>query len=140
MENNTKKILGWSAALIVGYIVYLKIKASSSKGIVPIIQGENSITQGENFAVMSDNIFHAMDGYGYTIQPIVDAFSNLNTNGDFNALSTAYGTRTLNSGFLNVFQSNYTGNLSNSLRSQLSSADLATLNQLLSSKKITIQL
>jgi hypothetical protein len=136
MENNTKKILGWSAGLIVAYIIYLKYKASKAASIVPTMQGNNAITQGMNFGNMADNIFNALDGYGYSMQPIVDVFAKLNTTGDFNALSQSYGTRTLNSGFLNIFQSNYTGDLVGSLKNQLSASDLSTLNQLLTAKGI----
>ena len=134
MENSTKKILGWSAGLIIGYIIYLKVKASGSKSIVPNING--GVTQGLNFQNMANNIYDSLNGYGYSMQPIVDAFAKLNSDADFVALSNAYGTRTLDSGFLNIFQKNYTGNLVGSLTDQLSASDLSTLNQLLTAKSI----
>jgi len=136
MENSTKKILGWSAGIIVAYVIYLKYKTLQSKSIVPTIQGSGAITQGSNFGNMADSIFNALNGYSYSMQPIVDVFSKLNTNGDFQALSQSYGTRTLNSGFLNIFQKDYTGDLVGALKNQLSASDLSTLNQLLTAKSI----
>jgi hypothetical protein len=134
MEKSTKQILGWSAGLLIGYIVYLKVKGLGSKTIVPTIQG--GVTQGMNFVAMADNIYSSLNGYSYSMQPIVDAFAKLNTEADFSALTYAYGTKTLDSGFLNVFQKNYTGDLVGSLKDQLSASDLSTLNQLLTAKGI----
>lgn len=134
MEKSTKQILGWSAGLLVGYVIYLQVKASGSKLIVPNIQG--GVTQGMNFVDLANNIYDSLNGYSYSTQPIVDVFSKLNSDADFSALSYAYGTKTLDSGFLNVFQKNYTGNLIGSLKDQLSASDLSSLNQILTQKGI----
>ena len=134
MEKSTKQILGWSAGLLVGYVIYLQVKASGSKLIVPTIQG--GVTQGMNFVDLANNIYDSLNGYSYSTQPIVDVFSKLNSDADFSALSYAYGTKTLDSGFLNVFQKNYTGNLIGSLKDQLSASDLSSLNQILTQKGI----
>lgn len=134
MENKTKKILGWSAGLIIAYIIYIKIKGSASKKIVPNITG--GVTQGLNFKSMADSIYEALDGYGSSFQPIMDEFAKLNNNSDFDALYNAYGTRTVSSGRGNVFVSDYTGDLSGAIKEDLSKTEIGKLNSVLSNKGI----
>lgn len=134
MENKTKKILYWSAGLIIGYIIYIKIKSAASRRIVPDIEG--GVTQGLNFKSMADTIFDAMDGYGSSFSPIMNEFVKLNNNPDFDALYNAYGTRTLSSGRGNVFVSDYTGDLLGALKEDLSTTEIAKLNSVLAAKNI----
>lgn len=134
MENKTKKILGWSAGLIIGYVIYIKIKGSVSKKIVPDIEG--GVTQGLNFKSMADSIYEALDGYGSSFQPIMTEFVKLNNNPDFDALYKAYGTRTVSSGAGNVFVSDYIGDMLGALKEDLSKTEINKLNSVLSNKGI----
>ena len=134
MEKKTKKILLWSSAVIVAYVIYIKIKGVSSRKIVPNIEG--GVTQGLNFKSMADNIYEALDGYGTTFQTIMDEFAKLKNNPDFDALYNAFGTRTVSSGRGNIFVSDYTGDMVGALKQDLSKTEIGKLNSLLSNKGI----
>jgi hypothetical protein len=129
-----KKILYWSAGIIVAYIIYIKVKGLGTKKIVPDIEG--GVTQGLNFKAIADSIYDALDGYGSSFQTIVNEFSKLNNNPDFDALYKAYGTRTVSSGRGNVFVSDYTGDMLGALKDELSTTEIGKLNSLLSNKGI----
>lgn len=137
--SNTKKILAWSAGLIVGYFIYIKLKSSglgsgtSSKQDSPINSG---VTQGLNFKSMADTIYEALDGYGSSFDPIMSQFSKLQNNSDLDALYDAYGTRTVSSGRGNIFVSDYTGDMFGALRADLSKTELSKINSYLLSKNI----
>jgi hypothetical protein len=133
MEKN-KKILYWSAGLIVAYILFVKLKSVGKKEIVPNVEG--GVTQGLNFKAMADSIYEAMDGYGTSFQLIINEFAKLNNNFDFDALYRAYGTRTVSSGAGNVFVSDFTGDMLGALKYDLSANEISKINTLLSSKNI----
>ena len=129
-----KKILYWSAGVIIAYILFVKVKSIGAKQIVPNVEG--GVTQGLNFKAMADSIYDALDGYGSSFQPIVNEFSKLNNNYDFDSLYKAYGTRTVSSGRGNVFVSDYTGDMLGALKEDLTATEIAKLNTLLSIKNI----
>jgi hypothetical protein len=134
MENKNKKILYWSAGLIVAYILFVKLKSVGTKQIVPNVEG--GVTQGLNFKAMADSIYEAMDGYGTSFQIIINEFVKLNNNYDFDALYKAYGTRTVSSGAGNVFVSDYTGDLLGALKDELDANEISKINTLLTNKNI----
>jgi hypothetical protein len=134
MENKNKKILYWSAGIIVTFILFVKLKSRGAKQIVPNVEG--GVTQGLNFKAMADSIYEAMDGYGTSLQLIVNEFTKLNNNNDFDALYRAYGTRTVSSGAGNIFVSDYTGDMIGALKKDLSATEIAKINSLLSIKNI----
>lgn len=134
MEKKTKKILLWSSAIIVAYVIYIKIKGIGSKKIVPNIEG--GVTQGLNFKSMADSIYEALDGYGSSFQSIMNEFVKLQNNPDFDALYSAFGTRTISSGRGNIFLSDYTGDMIGALKEDLSKTEIGKLNSVLSNKGI----
>jgi hypothetical protein len=134
MENKNKKILYWSAGIIVAFVLFVKLKSRGTKQIVPNVEG--GVTQGLNFKAMADSIYEAMDGYGTSFQLIVNEFSKLNNNNDFDALYKAYGIRTVSSGAGNLFVSDYTGDMTGALKKDLSATEIAKINSLLSIKNI----
>jgi hypothetical protein len=134
MENKTKKILAWSAGLIIGYVIYIKIKGSVSKKIVPDIEG--GVTKGLNFNAMADSIYDALDGYGSSLQTVLNEFVKLNNNPDFDALYKAYGIRTISSGVGNIFVPDYTGDMLGGLKDDLTVKEIGKLNSVLSYKGI----
>lgn len=99
--------------------------------------GNGSGVSGLDYRALAKKIFDACDGYGTSEDTIVDVFKELRNNADFDALSNAYGVREVSSGTWNVFQSNFQGNLSSTLRNELSSSWINDLNEILSSKGIT---
>jgi len=133
MEKN-KKILYWSAGILVAYILFIKLKSLKAKQIVPNVEG--GVTQGLNFKAMADIIYEAMDGYGTSFQLIVNEFTKLNNNYDFDALYRAYGTRTVSSGAGNIFVPDYTGDMVGALKDDLSASEISKINSLLSIKNI----
>lgn len=99
--------------------------------------GNQGGVSGIDYRSLAKKIFDACDGYGTSEDTIVDVFKQLRNNADFDALSNAYGVREVSSGTWNVFQSNFQGNLSSTLRNELSSSWIDDLNEILSSKGIT---
>jgi hypothetical protein len=61
----------------------------------------------------------------------------LQTDADFNALVAAYATRTVSSGFGNVFVSNFSGGLIATLKQECSSGERQAINQILADNGIT---
>ena len=59
------------------------------------------------------------------------------TDADFNALVAAYATRTVSSGFGNIFASNFSGGLIATLKQECSSGERQAINQILADKGIT---
>jgi hypothetical protein len=136
MQTRTKVIIGVST-LVVGYVAYKLIKAGIDKNkSATVVPDTFQTTKGINFYNLADDLFSAMDGYGTDEQTIYDTFNKLGNQFDFAALVKAYGNRTLSSGFGNVFVPNFTGDLVASLKDELSGSEIATLNQILTSKGI----
>lgn len=90
-----------------------------------------------DYRSLAKKIFDACDGYGTYENTILDVFKQLRNNADFDALSDAYGVREVSSGTGNIFQSNFKGDLSSTLRDELSSSWIDDINDELSSKGIS---
>ena len=125
--------------LIVYKIIYTQMQKNKAASVVDT-SGSSSGTKGLNFYTLSDDLFNAMTGYGYNSSTVITTLSKLNNDDDLKSLYNAYGTRTLDSGFLNVFQSNFTGDLYQSLQNQLNPSDLAQVNSMFAQKGITTKL
>ena len=85
---------------------------------------------------ISNDMFEAMDGYGTDEDTILSAFRKLKTNTDFDNLVSVFGTKTINSGTGNIFQSDFSGNLKECLRDELSDGWISDINSILSSNRI----
>jgi hypothetical protein len=88
-------------------------------------------------AQLANDLFDAFDGYGTDNGVVTDTFSALQTDADFNALVAAYATRTVSSGFGNIFASNFSGGLIATLKQECSSGERQAINQILADKGIT---
>lgn len=88
-------------------------------------------------AQLANDLFDAFDGYGTKNDVVTDTFSALQTDADFNALVAAYATRTVSSGFGNVFVSDFSGGLIATLKKECNSSERQAINQMLSEKGIT---
>jgi hypothetical protein len=91
-----------------------------------------------NFTSLANDLYAAMDNYGTAwdngpSNGVTGIIKMLKTNADFDALSIAYGTRTLNCGSFNPFCSDFTGNMIESLNDELDSSEIKEVNQILAS-------
>ncbi len=94
-----------------------------------------------NYSEIADNLFNIFDGYGTVgtgANAVVEELNKLRTRQDWEKLVQAYGTRTVSSGWGNIFQSNFTGTLPECLRDELDSSELADVNQELSRIGVSI--
>ena len=131
-----KKIIIWGAILIGGYLVYKYLKGSGSSvggGGLGLASGLLSSSQINKIVT---DLFDAMDGYGTDESTINSSFDKIKTDADFDAVVKAFGTRTISSGSLNVFQGDYNGDLIGALKSELTSTEIEELNSILQKNKI----
>lgn len=82
---------------------------------------------GLDYATMADKIFKAMDGYQTNEQSIENEILKLRNKADWEALVAAYGVRTIDSGWGNFFQDDFTGTLPQALKSELNEAEMVDL-------------
>ncbi|MCL2328307.1 MAG: hypothetical protein FWC39_07315 [Bacteroidetes bacterium] len=85
---------------------------------------------------MAAKLFTAMNGAGTDYKAIYAVAEKLKTKSDWLQLVEAYGTRTLSSGLF--FISNFTGQLPESIISELSSSEQKTLNNILAGIGVSI--
>lgn len=153
---NKSLLIKASVALIVGYVVYsLFIKRGKDgaeetgggsdddtfvkppNGVIPAPPPPpkpKPTLSPEAINNIVKNLVKAMDGYGTDEEAIFAQFRRLKNNLDYQALKKAFGTRKISSGY---YFNETTGNLSTLLRSELSSSDIAKINNILKSKGIS---
>ena len=90
-----------------------------------------------DYRSLSNQIFDAVDGYGTDNEKIKRIFKLLKTDSDYDALKAAYGIREVSSGRGNFFVSNYEGDLASTLRDEMTDSEIAELNQILTSNRIS---
>lgn len=100
--------------------------------------GGGSEVDENKFLPMANTIFDAMNGYGTAETTIENQLKKLKSKEEWNALVSAFGTRTISSGTWNVFQSDFTGDLVSCLNDELDSAEIEKLNQILSKIGVSI--
>lgn len=91
-----------------------------------------------NYSQMADTLFDAMDGYGTGNSTIETELKKLRSRYDWEGLVRAFGTRTISSGWGNIFQSDFTGTLPQCLNDELDSSELANINTILNKIGVTI--
>lgn len=101
------------------------------------VSGGGGTTSGLDFRSLANQLFDAMDGYGTSNAVIKDIFKQIKTDADYDALKSAYGVREKSSGFGNIFVSNFEGDLPASLKDEMSKSEIAELNQILTSNRIS---
>lgn len=102
-----------------------------------VSSGGSGTTSGLDFRSLANQLFDAMDGYGTSNAVIKDIFKQIKTDADYDALKSAYGVREKSSGFGNIFVSNFEGDLPASLKDEMSKSEIAELNQILTSNRIS---
>jgi len=132
MKMDNKKLITLGVIVIGGILVYKYVikggKGNNGGG------GGGSTTGGQLSSIqlnkMASDLFEAMDNYGTDWDVITTSFRKIKTDADFDALVSAFGTRTLNCGTGNPFCSDFTGNLTACLNDELDSSELAELNEI----------
>lgn len=146
MENNKKNILIGTGVVIGGYILYQIINTQIKKNKPSVVIGDSGntggggVTKGLNYYNLSDDLYTAISGYYSDDTKVLLYMSKLNTDDDMDSLYKAYGTKTIDTGALNFFQKNFTGDLYQTIRNRLSSTNLNQLNTILSNKGISISI
>lgn len=99
--------------------------------------GSPATTPSLDFRSLANQLFDAFDGYGTANDSVLDIFRMLKTDADFDALKAAYGVREISSGRGNIFSSNFEGDLPSTVRDEMSSKQIQSINDILASNNIT---
>jgi hypothetical protein len=137
-----KKLITWGAIALGGYLLYKYFKGNPTaifKSGFPYSPDNsgNINTSTFNSKKGADEIFAAMDGYGTDESAIVGVFNKVKNNTDFDELVRDFGTRTISSGNLNVFQGDFTGDLASCLKNELDSDWINSINSALQRNGVT---
>ena len=143
---NKKNMIIGVAVLIGGFVVYKLI--SKPKATLPsnndgggtdggiVVSDGSTPSKGLNYLDLSNSLFDAFDGYGTDNTAVYDTFGKLKNEADMLYLIKAYGIRTISSGRGNFFVKDYTGDLFGSIKSEMDTSEIATINQILTNKGI----
>lgn len=137
MKKNIKGILV-VAVVGVGALLAMKLfkkaKPSVSTGGSGVLSPN---TSNLDFRSLSNQLFDAFDGYGTSNDSVLDIFRMLRTDADFDALKAAYGVREISSGRGNIFSSNFEGDLQSTVRDEMTSKEIQSINDILASNNLT---
>jgi hypothetical protein len=91
---------------------------------------------------LAEDLYKAFKGYGTSWAQgntggVTGIIARIKTDEDFDALNEAYGIRTLNSGFLNLFAKDYTGDMNGAFNSELTTNQIIKLNKILEDNGVT---
>ena len=126
----TLVVVGLGAA---AYFLFLKGNKGGGGG-----RSGGGQTSDLDFLSMANKIFDAMDGYGTNEGTIENELKKLKSKDDWNALVSAYGTRTINCGRYNPFCNDFTGGLVESLNDEMDSSELNRANEILNKIGVSI--
>lgn len=95
-----------------------------------------------SFNQLAEDLYKAFKGYGTAMSEgktggVYGIMKRIKTDEDFDALNEAYGIRTVNSGFLNLFSKDYTGDMNGALNSELTTNQIIKLNKILEDNGVT---
>jgi hypothetical protein len=139
MDKKTKK--GIITALFIGVIGYALYKAFS-KPTPPTNNGGGGGNGGGgtstqlDFTSLANTLFDAFDGIGTKNGVWRSVLIQLQKQADWDALSTAYGTKTITAGIGGFIKTCKNCDLVKSFKSELSSNELEQVNTILKSKNI----
>lgn len=110
---------------------------SINKALSDAVKAGNGPTiTSANAATMADKVFSALDGYGNGFDSIKEVYNSMKNNADYLLISSTFGTKTTSSGRFNVFESDFTGTMAQTVTHWLSSEDQSTLSNILKNKGI----
>ncbi len=136
MNKQTKGIVAIVASLAVLGVIFFAIKSKKRTSGGGYIGGgdENNggggntggggIGGSKNFMVLANDLFNALDDYGTAWDNgpsggVVGIMSSLKSDADFDALNNAFGIRKINCGTLNIFCTDFEGNMISALNDEL---------------------
>lgn len=137
MKKNIKGILV-VAVVGVGALLAMKLfkkaKPSVSTGGSGVLSPN---TSNLDFRSLANQLFDAFDGFGTSNDSVLDIFRMLRTDADFDALKAAYGVREISSGRGNIFSSNFEGDLQSTVRDEMTSKEIQSINDILASNNLS---
>lgn len=146
MDKFTKNALFVGGVALAGFIGYNLIKNAGN----PKANGNNppytpstpGITAEEDIKskALANQIFDAMNGCGTNEDAIMSAFSEIRNAMMFQAVVNNYGSRTISSEWWCFGVKSFTGNLSESLRNELSQSYIDQINAMLAQNNISKQI
>lgn len=85
---------------------------------------------------LSNILYDSFKGYGTTWKNgqfggVYGVFSQLKSDDDFDELNTAFGIRKIDSGLLNLFKKDYTGDMNSVMNDELTKNEISKINTLL---------
>lgn len=113
---------------------YFLLRPGAGKGG----NGGGSSEIDQKMLPIANNLFDAMNGYGTGNDAIETELKKIQSKNEWDALVKAFGTRTISSGYWNVFQSDFTGGLVECLQDELDEAETNRANQILSRIGVSI--
>lgn len=147
MDKKLQRGIITAAVVIVATLAafkFLKPKKSSDTGGANQGGGGGGQTGGGgtpssslDFRSLANRLFDAFDGYGTSNDEVKEIFKLLKSDADYDALKAAYGVREVSSGTWNVFSSNFEGDLPATIHDEMSSSEIAELNQIMTSNGIS---
>ena len=93
-------------------------------------------------ADLSNLLYDAFNGYGTRWKDgqfggVYGVFSQLQSDDDFDSLNEYYGIRDTDSGFLNLFSRDYTGDMNSTMNNELTKREIRLINELLEKNGLT---
>ena len=91
---------------------------------------------------LSNFLYDSFKGYGTTWKNgqfggVYGVFSQLKSDAEFDELNTAFGIRKIDSGLLNLFKKDYTGDMNSVMNDELSNNEISKINTLLEKNGLT---
>lgn len=151
MEAKTKKLLFAGGVVVAAFVAYKVIKGGK-KTPAPNPNPNNGGGGGGNpnpnptgltpaeitlAQEIANDCYEAMNTCGTYESTITSALGKIKSNAMFDEVVKQYGTRTISSEWYCAFNSDFTGDLSSSLRSELSSGIMEDINNALAANGVT---
>ena len=145
MENKDKKT--WIAlGVIVGAIIIYKVITSKKKNVDDVVQGggivipELSSTELVRLQGMANNLFDAFNNCGTNNEAVYRILTEVKNEQDFQYLIRVYDTRTTTSQWWCIGGGTFTGDLLQTIKSEMSSNEINNINNILNSKGVTTKI
>lgn len=100
------------------------------------------LVQPPSILDLSNFLYDSFKGYGTTWKSgqfggVYGVFSQLKSDAEFDELNTAFGIRKIDSGLLNLFKKDYTGDMTSVMNDELSKNEISKINTLLEKNGLT---
>jgi len=142
MTKKTKIIIFSSLALVGILYVATKGKGNSNSGGQGGGGNGNGGSGGLDVNLLANDLFTAMEGCGTAWDNgdsggVTGIMKSLKSDSDFDALSMAFGQRTIHACKIAFWSDDFTGNMVECLKDELDDSETAEINDILASNGIT---